>query len=486
MQKWLFKLKSFQKTKVILLLILSVFFLKGVFLATLYPLFTGQDEARHYNTIQSISYPSVPSAQKIKRRIGHKNKQIENYNFSQEIIHAGEASNLNIIRKGLYNTANFVPGYIGQNENSISASQWKPLNYYYPADTATHTLYHTLASWIEKTFSSSNILVRFYLIRIFSVFLGTLAVFLSYLIAINIGLKRDYSLILSAILAFQPKFTMYFTNINYDVLLIPLFFLFTLGGILSLKQGLNWKNFTLMLIALILGLLTKGTAIVLLIAFIFLIAFHSYQKIKRQRHLGYYLSLFFVFLITLTFLANTQYNLRGLLPFEGTPTQTFSSLQKYLDTSLSMGRFALSSRTYWGSLSWKSNWLTHNFTNLIFWIETLSVLGLVLFFWTKKIPHYLPDKKYIIFLLLMIIALQLGIRTYDWKVFISFHRLTLGTPGRYFLPNLASHLILLFVGLGMLFKKERYFKNALLTGFILMFSFCFYIIFNFILPRFYL
>ncbi len=475
-----------KKPRVILILILSIFFLKGVFLATLYPLFTGQDEARHYNTIQSISYPAVPSDQKIKRQAKHKDKQIENYNFSQEIIHAGKVSDLNIIRKGLYDTANFVPGYIGKNENSLNSSQWKPLNYYYPADTATHTFYHTLASWIEKAFSGSNILVRFYLIRILSVFLGTLAVFLTYFIAVNIGLKKNYSLILTAMLAFQPKFTMYFTNINYDVLLIPLFFLFTLGGIFSLKNGLKWKNFTLMLLALILALITKGTAIVLLVAFLGLMTFHFYQKIKNSSHKLSYLSFLLVFFFLTIFLANTQYNLRGLLPVKNTSTQTFSSLQKYLDTSLTMGRFALSSRTYWGSLSWKDNWLTHNFTDLVFFIEGLAGIGLLMFFWSKKTLNFLPTKKYILFLLLMIVALQLGIRTYDWKVFMSSHKLVLGTPGRYFLPNLASHLILVFVGLGALLKKERYFKNVLLTGFILMFSFGFYIIFNLILPRFYL
>ncbi len=486
MQKWLFKLKFFRQPKIILLLILSVFFLKGVFLAELYPLFTGQDEARHYNTIQSIAYPPVPSTQKIKRQAKHRNKQIENYNFSQEIIGAGQASDLNVIRKGLYDTANFVPGYIGQNESAINSHQWKPLNYYYPADATAPTLYHLLASWIEKTFAKSNILVRFYLIRIFSVLLGTLAVFLTYLIATNIGLKKDYSLLITAILAFQPKFTMYFTNINYDALLIPMFFLFTLGGVLSLKNGLNWKNFTLMLTALILGLLTKGTAIVLLVVFLVLIAFHFYLKIKNTSHkLKYSLFILLFFFLTL-FLANTRYNLRGLLPVKNTPAKTFFSLQQYLDASLTMGHFALTARTYWGSLSWKNNWLTHNFTNLIFSIEGLAILGLILFFWTKKTPRYLPAKKYIIFLLLMIIALQLGIRAYDWKVFMGSHKLTLGTPGRYFLPNLASLLILIFVGWGMLLKKERYFKDSLIVGFILMSSFCFYIIFNFILPRFYL
>ena len=42
----------------VLILILGVFFLKGVFLATIFPIFGGQDESRHYNTIQYLAEPA--------------------------------------------------------------------------------------------------------------------------------------------------------------------------------------------------------------------------------------------------------------------------------------------------------------------------------------------------------------------------------------------------------------------------------------------
>jgi len=71
-------------------------------------------------------------------------------------------------------------------------------------------------------------------------------------------------------------------------------------------------------------------------------------------------------------------------------------------------------------------------------------------------------------------------------VFMSTHALDLGTPGRYFLPTLASHVILVFAGLGMLLGKRRYFKNTLIGGIILMFFFSLYLTFDVILPRFYL
>jgi hypothetical protein len=113
-------------------------------------------------------------------------------------------------------------------------------------------------------------------------------------------------------------------------------------------------------------------------------------------------------------------------------------------------------------------------------------IGLIYFLASKKRPEFLPDKKYVIFLIAMVIALQLGIRTADWKIFMSSDNLDLGTPGRYFLPNLASHIILLFVGLGAFLRKERYFQYSLIIGLILMFSFSMYLTFNVIIPRYYL
>ena len=86
----------------------------------------------------------------------------------------------------------------------------------------------------------------------------------------------------------------------------------------------------------------------------------------------------------------------------------------------------------------------------------------------------------------MIVALQLGIRVADWNVFAHTGSLDLGTPGRYFLPNLASHLVLVFVGLGMLLGTRERLKIVLLCGVVLMCFFSTLVTFDLILPRFYL
>jgi len=75
----------FQKPQFILILILAVFLFKGVFLATVYPIFTGQDEARHYNNIQYISSPHVQAFQKIKRQVKGKKKILTAITFLKKL-----------------------------------------------------------------------------------------------------------------------------------------------------------------------------------------------------------------------------------------------------------------------------------------------------------------------------------------------------------------------------------------------------------------
>jgi hypothetical protein len=479
-------LKTIKKPSFILALILLVFFLKGVFLAAVYPMFTGQDEARHYNTIQYLAQPKSLSLPLNNRAPTTNNDNFADYNFSQEILKAGQAAGINQLRSDEFNTIAFSNNYNGENEAAIDAHDWKPYNYFTPPDLAEngYSLYHKLASLIEKTLASQNILVRFYAIRIFSVLLGTLAILFAYFTIENVGFSTEHALLLTAIVAFQPKLADYFTNINYDALTIPMFFLFTLGGVLALKNGPGWKNFLIMLAAAIIGVLTKGTGLVLLGMLALIILYFSHEYVRQQKpKLLRPFYIFAVAIIGLLFLFFKRY-----VPLGGDLGLIFTSLGNYLGKSLTVGHFALSSRTYWGSLGWVNSWTLSNFTDIIWLIEALAAVGLVIYLFKKDRLDWLPEKKYIWFMLAMVAALQLGIRAYDWDTFRS-GAMELGTPGRYFLPSLVSHVILTVTGIGTLlhlWKKERYFKPFLALSFILLFSLSFYLIFDVIVYRFYL
>ena len=481
-------LTFYKKSTFVLALILGVFFLKGVTLAVAFPIFGGQDESRHYNTVQYLAEPPVKSWELSAPSAERDKDHIETYGFSEEIQKTAVATDTDVLRGDIFNTINFSDSSTGENETAITSMQWKPYNHnLQPEIVYGNSLYHKIASYIEKFLGQYDILVRFYALRIFSGLLGTLAILFFYLTAKAVGFSEKNSLLLTAIVAFQPKLAMYFSNINYDVLLIPMFFLFTLSGVLALKNGLDWKNLLFLIIPVVIAIETKPTGYILLAALMALLSYFIYQKVQEKnsniRYAAYFLcSLAFVFLV---------FYLRKYLSAGGqTLPETLSSIGDYLFKSLSFGRFGLTERTYWGTLGWTNSLILDNTVELLKYLEIIALIGLGFFFFGKhEKPAFLPEKKYIIFFFLMTLGLQLGIRTADWHFFNASGKIEIGTPGRYFLPNLASHIILIFTGLGALFsyaKRERYFEKALLIGLLSMFSISLYLIFDVILFRFYL
>lgn len=440
-------------------LILVVFFFKGVFLSALQPIFVGQDEARHYNTVQYLAEPKETKVTigKIPVAETRDNNDLSTYRYSEEIKGTATATDTNILRSDLYNTIKFSDDENGLNEAEIMKMQWPAINLDTPDIASSNSLYHKTASLIETFFAHQTILVRFYLIRIFSVLLATFAVFFFYLTTKTIGFSEKHALILTAILSFHPKFTFYSTNINYDALLIPAFFLFVYASTLTLKKGLHWKNLLLLLLSTVIAFETKATGYVLVIVFICLLAYFLFEKVrtynKRVRSIAYTLSVIACFGIAFSLI------LHQTILGSHSLGQTVNTLQNYLSKTLSLGMFLSPSTTYWGILSWVNSWSLTNATNVILVVQILAVLGLVLLFFSKReFPKFLPEKKYILFLIGMTAALQLGIRFADWTIFDRYGIIGLGTPGRYFIPNLPAHILLTFIGLGVLltyFKKKN-------------------------------
>lgn len=471
----------------LLILILAAFFLKGVFLAAVFPIFSGQDEARHYSAIQYLAEPTDKTWD-LKELPERDDDNLETYGFSEEVQKTATATDTHILRGEIFNTIGFSDGSDGKNEEVIHSMPWKPYNFNLkPDNVGGGKLYHPAAALIEKALVDQDILVRFYSLRIISVLLGTLAVLFFYLTAKTIGFSEKTSLLLTAIVSFQPKFSMYGASITYDALLIPAFFLFTLAGAMAFKNGLDWKNSTLLIISATLGFLAKLTGFVLIAVLVSIFIYFIYQKIKTRnkniRYITYILcasSFLFLFSYIKDYLPGAEQSL----------AQLAGSLGKYLDKSLTFGRFGLSARTYWGALGWTDGHIMDGIVEAIKYIEIISLAGLGIFFFSKKErPAYLPEKKYIAFFVFMVIALQLEIRVADWSIFNQSGALGLGTPGRYFLPNLSAHIILIFTGLGALFayfKRGHYFEKSLVIGAISMLYFSTYLIFNAIILRYYL
>jgi len=359
--------------------------------------------------------------------------------------------------------------------------------------------------------------------------IGAITLFLSYGIFRISKFTEKQSLILMAIVSFQPRLVTYFTNINYDVLLIPLWTGFVLASAIIIKKGWSFKRGFSLALLLILAIMTKPSALPLVGVVAYLVGKTFHKKIKKQKINWIVVVAGGSIIIYGSYLLMKKVGLTALFS-----SQYLNSLGDYLNTSLS--RIDGSSANYWGVLRWSANNWTVFFVQIIWAIESVAWLGLGVWIigpWIKKLKNKvnfkLPScsvlknkcpiissltilyekikkqlqknsfslsvqqKKYFWLMLTFIIVLQIGIRVADWKVFAGSGNLALGTPGRYWLPNIVPHFVLLAMGLKIVtgfFRsramRTKYFELSLLGFLALMILYWCYEVFDIIIPRFYL
>ncbi len=461
----------------ILILILFVFFVKGIFFAALLPIFQGPDEDTHYFRVQ-YNGSQERNKPEMERNDGSAP--------SEEIMKTDEITNASKVAGKPNTTFSFTGGYLGNGEEEIIANKWKHYTEIYPHRTPDYpTLYYVMASKIEDFLSSSNILVRFFAIRFLSVIIGVAIILLSYLASKKIGFSERNSLLVSAIISFQPMLTQTAAVINPDILLIFSFTIFIFGAVSLLKDRLNYKNALVLLAATIIALLAKGPGITLGAVLYFLLAREAYLRLNiGKKKFIFYLAGFTIIagfssaiILKQYFLAITQFN--QISSFHS----LFHSLSAYFSNAKNTYFTSLS---YWGNFGSLDASIAKSSVQLIWLVEALSLIGIAALLFGKKNIVDFPPKKYLIFFILLIAALQLSIRFYDWRIFDITGRISIGTPGRYFLPNIYAHIILVLTGLGALFKKYIRFENILKTSFVLVVLLEMYSLFEIIIYRYYL
>lgn len=473
-----------RKPGVLLGLILAAFLCREAFLVALYPMFTGQDEARHYNTVQWLSEERDQTCLRTTNDQTQDKGDLGTYRFSEEIRQTSDAAGLSVWRDENYRKPPYAPGNTGYNERLIADHPWTREMTVCPPDIATNarsfSLFHWAGSLLERGLGESDVMTRFYLIRLLSVLFGAATVLLTYLIAVEAGFSRRLGLLLAFILSLQPKLSVYTTNINYDALLIPLFALFLYAGVRCLKRGVTLGNAALLVTAALAAALTKGTGLVLILGILFLCGLRAYEHRGFWKQLpllywltGLVLTLFFILAVVATYPV-----------FDLLPRLTPASLVTYLEKSLP--KIPSSSENFWGVVDWTAADLGSWFVWIIWTVEAVALYGLIRYFRASETPTFLPGKRVTLFLIVLWIALQLGVRLHDWHVFQETGELLLGTPGRYFLPTLVAQLILLSVGLGALLRREVRLERALIALALLLLAFHLYDTWLVILPRFYL
>lgn len=476
----------FQKVSLYIAGITILFVIKGVFLAIIVPIFQNPDEQIHYGTVQHISEPEENFlAIKTQNKSLTLGSDISTYGLSEEVIKIAQVNQFDEVKFAQENIQHFP----GIPETEIVENHWKRyIDTTLNSTSGTKSIYYLIASWLEQAFSNQTILTRIFLARMLATLFGVGTVILAYLTARKIGFSEYIALLLTVLVAFQPMLSITAAQINIDIALIFSFSLFLYSGI-SLMKDTHWKYTLLVIFSAVLGLFSKGPGIVLAVLIYPLFVWCAYQKFRiSKERFATLLAIATLSLVTTLFLIVPKSYLVNItnLTAHSKFTSPLESIGKYIDKTLTIGELRDTAISYWGQFGWLDSSIPDWSLTLVIILTFSGFIGTLWFLFSQRKAPYLPERKYLIFSLGMIIALQVAIRFYDWRVFDYTGQILIGQPGRYFLPNIIAHLLIVTTGIGFLLRQETRFVLAIKILALAMIVLQLNAIVNVIIPRYYL
>lgn len=469
----------------------ALFLCLGLWQSLIVPFFQGPDEQVHYATVQHWTEPKEKSWPMKKGAIPGQSDDIRTWHFSEEVRETAHRLEFDSIKWQTENTQSFESdSRFGTIEKTIIENDWgrfidtEPVN-----ASGTWSLYYFFSSKIESWLSEYPILDRILAMRAFSLLIGTLTLILAYLTVRKIGWGQISSLAFSSLIAFQPMFLATATIVNIDIALVFSFTLFFLGAVYWIIDGPSLARSVFLIASVIIGFYSKGPGVVLFGLLLLLFGWSFYRRFSDIFKKRISLSIFGCAAIGLAFLSalpsSVTNNFFYLDAHSVFPSAT-ESISVYIEKTISWSAFEWTSLSYWGNFGWLDASIQEFVLQAILGIEVLALFGLIWLFASKDQLSFLPNKRILVFAFISIIVLQFAIRFFDWRVFDTTGKIIIGTPGRYFLPNVLSHMLLVVSGLGYWLGTKEHFRSLLQILATLMFLLTFYCTWFIILPRYYL
>ncbi|MFA9262138.1 MAG: DUF2142 domain-containing protein [Undibacterium sp.] len=470
--------------------LIGLFFVIGTWFALLVPFFQGPDEQVHYATLQRWAEPDKKTWPITEDSGLNQGNDIRTYHFSEEVRETAHRLQFDELKWQPTNTQSFSVSPEGQREAEVIGNNWKRYVDVYPANTSgTWSLYYWLGSDIERFLAGQSILDRIFFARLFSLCIGALTVLVAFMTARRLGWSPVLATLFSSLIAFQTMFLATSAVINIDILLVFAFSIFFYGAVLWITDGLTVKPVSITLAAALIGIFTKGPGIVLLGLLAVILLFSGYRRYRaRCQDLLPYCLLAGSAIVSLFFLLTPAHILANFLHLGSASVFSgpIESIGAYLEKTFTSGAFIWTAMTYWGSFGWLDTNLPESIVSFILATEVVGIFGLIWLLFDKNPPRFLPNKQILLFALISLIFLQLAIRFFDWRIFDTTGKILIGTPGRYFLPNIIPHLLLIVSGLGYFTRTRESFQKLLLTLSISLFALTSYALWFIILPRYYL
>ena len=434
--------------------------IKGIVWMVMTPIFQVPDEGSHFSIVQFIS--GVGRRPHPRREVVTSEELIavsKTVGFNWQINHPVWQRYTDDWQKQI----NQIPG---EWRNSFIKNQ-------YLTSLKRPPLYYWLATPFYLIFKSQPFLFRFFSVRFLSVLISLVIGYFSFQIAKLIFKRKDLALAVSGLVIFQPMLSFVSSGVHYDSLaiLIATIFLYLGAKYLQTKKK---KYLNLSLLISLLGLLVKPDLIVLILMYPFLLPKRR-LKIIIPVGLG-----IFVLLTQLSPLLNAvikggnplvnkliylinlnEYseNINGLSRslFSG---QIFRQLVDYFQTTWQM-HLAQVFPWYWGVFGWLETVMPAVVYQVIKIVILVSLIGWLMFIYQQiKKPSFSKSTVKVIRFLFFSAIVHLGLVVLnDFKSFTD-RGINYGIQGRYLLPFISVHMILLVIGLSQLISKKHYQRLA--------------------------
>jgi hypothetical protein len=292
--------------------------------------------------------------------------------------------------------------------------------------------YYWLNYPVYKLIQGADFLVRFYALRLVSVILGLVTVYLTYLTAKLVLNHQALALATAVLVGFQPMASVIFSSITYDSLAILLSTWFIYLMVQFFKSHQLRYQFQALAIAG-LGLMTKTQLIALVLVW-------PLGLLKKQRRWWPVLLLGLFFLSKLK--EFSEIIRQGWTWLTTTPALALAG--NYWEIN-APALWAQTFPWYWGVFGWLEKTMPLWVYASLKIIMLISLVGCLKAykFWSKTLT----------FLLVISLVLVLVVMLNDFLIFTR-NGSGFGVQGRYFLPAIAGQMILLVYGLKSWLQKK--------------------------------
>jgi hypothetical protein len=493
------QLKDKTKENLLLVLLLLLTFGKGFFWSHTVPIFQAPDEQAHYATIQHYAEPENYKPQSYNfptSKTDHYNYKTQN--LSPELKATLKNTDFRKIRYNYRITFPFEENTLENSEEKEirEAELSRFIEEYPPWETGYSPQYYKIAASLENIFANLSIFERVYIIRMFSVSIMVLLVFIGYSCFRELSLSPRESLLLAGALSFQPMLTFITSSINVDSFLFLGFFLFIWGG-LKLTKRFSLTALALMAFGTWLGSQAKPIGYFMVPAAIFLflyllaVKFKFKEPLKKVLHpkngsFGKTLLKFTGVIATLLLSAFALLKFYELFKRYFQNWQIFEKLPAQIAEQMEYENMLRRSFSYWGNFGWLDTCLKFHYIIGIWVLLGIATGGFIFYLRNqnqKRKRGSLEAKiqlRQFLFLLFMLTGLYCSI--YFVNLFIP----TVAYQGRYFLPSVIAKFSLLGFGFAYFFQKIMSREQALFTLLILMLFLNMISLFSFLIPRYYL